>query len=412
MNYKLMYVGITHETAQVHERTYFAFNEEQKQTFSHLLTQRFAIKAFTIVTTCNRTEIYFESDRTTPYDVRALLIEYVEALHHVRLSTRAFLIFDRTIDTVNHLLHVANGLRSAVIGDKQIIQQVKASYLTALAQKNQGSLLERAFQAVFRSHKRVSKESLYRQGSTSTAYSSLKMIEAYFGKENTQHLKVLVVGAGEIAEDVLKYLPNFSFAQTFISNRTAQKATQLAQQYQIETYDWQAVEANSFTDFDVIITAVSHRKHLITQSPQDHRTRLWIDLAMPSNIATTIVDYHNQVYNIDEVANQVHSTSEAQLQAIPIVEQILQEELGEFIDWLKKDKIRAFLKSYKNHIKQTVLQTAPQTMSEETQQLELANYAEQLANKLVRKSAKTLFHLHSGALTGHQLTIINNAFGI
>ena len=407
-----MYVGITHETAQVHERTYYAFNEAQTQAFSDLLTQRFAIKAFTIVTTCNRTEIYFESDSTTPYDVRALLIQYVEALHQVRLSTRAFLIFDRTIDTVNHLLHVANGLRSAVIGDKQIIQQVKESYLTALAQKNQGSLLERAFQAVFRSHKRVSKESLYRHGSTSTAYSSLKMIEAHFGKEALPHLKVLIIGAGEIAEDVLKYLPKFRFSQTFISNRTAQKATRLAQQYQIATFDWSAVEANALADFDVIITAVSHRKHLITKSPQDHRTRLWIDLAMPSNVATAIADYHNKVYNIDEVANRVHTTSDAQLKAIPAVEQILKEELTGFIDWLKKDKIRAFLKSYKNHIKHTFLQTTPQTMVDTYQEAELTNYAEQMANKLVRKSAKTLFHLQSGELTSHQLTIINNAFGI
>ena len=412
MNYKLMYVGITHETAQVHERTYYAFNEAQKRAFSHVLTHRFTIKAFAIVTTCNRTEIYFESDCTTPYEVRQLLIEYVEMRHQVKLSASAFLIFDRTIDTVNHLLHVANGLRSAVIGDKQIIRQVKESYLTALAQKRQGSLLERAFQAVFRSHKRVSKESLYRQGATSTAYASLKMVETYFGKEALQHLKVLIVGAGEIAEDVLKYLPKFRFAQTLISNRTAYKATQLAEQYQINTFDWQKVEANALADFDVIITAVSHRKHLITQSPKDHRSRLWIDLAMPSNVDTSIADYHNQVYNIDEVANLVQATSEAQLKAIPIVEHILEEELTGLIEWLKKGKIRAFLKSYKNHIKHALLQTTTRPIADTDEEAERANYAEQIANRLVRKSAKILFGLQRGELTHRQLTIINNAFGI
>ena len=128
---------------------------------------------------------------------------------------------------MNHLLHVSNGLRSALIGDKQIITQVKAAYQHSLEQKNQGSLLERAFQAVFRSHKRIAIESLYQRGSTSTAYSSLKMVNEYFGKEEAKDLSILIVGAGEIAEDILKYLPKFHFRDAFLSNRTFEKASRL-----------------------------------------------------------------------------------------------------------------------------------------------------------------------------------------
>ncbi|MEM6831369.1 MAG: hypothetical protein AAF551_12715, partial [Bacteroidota bacterium] len=157
---KLMYIGVTYETATVEERACLSMDEAQKEELKETLRNHLSIKAFAIITTCNRTEIYFESATATPYEVQELLIAHVENRHQIKLSKNVFTTFDQSIDTVHHLLHVANGLRSAVIGDKQIIHQVKSSYLDALNQGNQGSLLERAFQAVFRSHKRVSSESL------------------------------------------------------------------------------------------------------------------------------------------------------------------------------------------------------------------------------------------------------------
>ena len=139
---------------------------------------------------------------------------------------------------------------------------------------------------------------------------------------------------------------------------------------------------------------------------------MWIDLAMPSNVDACISDHDNKIYNIDEVTARVNTINEAQLKAIPVVEEILKEELTVFIDWLKKDKIRAFLRSYKNHAKQTFLQIAPTALTQITDASELETYAEKFANKLARKSAKTLNHLSSGELTRQQLEIINSAFGI
>jgi len=246
MENKLMYIGITHETATVSERTNYTLTPNQKQDLIALLKEKLIIKGLTFINTCNRTEIYFESNVTSPYEVREVIIQYLEELHKTVLSRKVFLILDRTIDTVNHLLQVANGLRSAVVGDKQIINQVKESYHETLKNGYQGSLLERAFQAVFRSHKRIATESLYRRGSTSTAYSSLKLIEDYFGKKEMNELKVLIVGAGEIAEDILKYLPKFNFSRTLISNRTAIKADRLSKQYGIQTYDWSHIESGNF----------------------------------------------------------------------------------------------------------------------------------------------------------------------
>lgn len=382
-----MYVGVTHETAPVEERTLFALNQEQKDKLIQRLKLKLHLRSVVVITTCNRTEIYFESSFCSAYTVREELVSYVSAINNgCEISRDVICVHNHSIDTVNHLLHVANGLRSAVVGDKQIINQVKGAYLQALEQNNQGSLLERAFQAVFRSHKRIQSESHYQRGSTSTAYSALKTIEEDFGKGQVKNLKLLIVGAGEIAEDILTYLPKFQFGETYIANRTHEKAARLAKHHDIAVYDWHYVEANDFTDFDVIITAVSNRRHLVKKVESNGKRRLWIDLAMPSNIDASMADAFNCIYNIDEITSRVEATNLRQLEAIPVVEQIIKEELGIFMDWLKKDDLRVFLKSYKARAKQAFLNTLLRESKRSLSVRELENHAETLANKLVRKS--------------------------
>ncbi|MEO1254475.1 MAG: glutamyl-tRNA reductase, partial [Bacteroidota bacterium] len=355
MENKLMYVGITHETAYVNERAYFAFSELQKKTLITQLKSELPIHAITILSTCNRTEIYFESNSISPFPVLHMLIAIVQKTHRITIEDDLFQTYDNSIDTTNHLLHVANGLKSATVGDKQIITQVKQAYQEAIKQKNQGSLLERAFQAVFRSHKRITNESLYKQGSTSTAYSSLKMVESYFGKEEIKHKSVLIIGAGEIAQDLLMYLPKCQFWNVFIANRTAEKANKLAYKYQVNTYDWKYVKSNDFTSFDVVITAVSNQKYLVNQVENCDKKRLWIDLAMPCNINPLIKDAFNIVYNVDQVTTQIRSINDLQKKAIPKVEAIIADELTIFSDWLKQDEFRTILRRYKHQVKQKIL---------------------------------------------------------
>lgn len=385
-----MYLGVTHESSSIKDRSYFAFDKSQRKDLINWLKSRNRIDAICMVSTCNRMEIYFESSETTPLEVRDLLLSYVGNLHGIKPVRSLFQHFDHTIETVNHLVHVAQGLRSAVVGDKQIINQVKESYHEALRSKNQGSLLERSFQVVFRSHKRIFKETSYHQGSTSTAYSSLKLIESYFSPDKHSKLRILLIGAGEIAQDILKYLPKFDFRDICISNRTSGKSRALAEKHSISFYDWRNVECNKLEDFDVVISAVSNRKNLIKSAGNKAKRRLWIDLAMPSNISKAIADQQNKIYNIDEIASLVCETNELQLKAIPGVEKIIKDELEIYIEWLKKAKLRAFLKTHKHNLKKVFLESVARNTDHDLSTQELEYYAETLANKLVRKSVKAL----------------------
>ncbi len=386
-----MYLGVTHKSVSVEERSYFAFNKTQRAQFISWIKGKINIAAISMISTCNRTEIYFESSAVTPYQVSDLLLSYVENLHGVNLGlgTDIFQVLNRTDETVNHLMYVANGLRSAVIGDKQIINQVKESYHEALDNRNQGSLLERAFQAVFRSHKRIFKETAYLEGSTSTAYSSLKLAASFFEQPELSKRSVLVIGAGEIIQDVLQYLPKFDFGAVAIANRTTKKAAYLSDKYGIQLYDWEKVEMNDFGSFDVIISAVSNRKDLIKSTGISNKDRLWIDLAMPFNINKDISDSRNRLYNIDEITSLVSEISDMQLEAIPHVEEIIAQELSIYLDWLSKSESRFFLKNCKINSKNVYLNIVPKTMQQPLTSIELDKYADILANRLVRKLVDT-----------------------
>lgn len=336
MEHRLMYMGITHEIAHVSERSYCALNAHQKEELKRRAKTELPISGMLILITCNRTEIYFESSSPMPYLVREILIRYIQEIHQIKLKRSSFVLFDNTSDTVKHLLYVASGLKSAIIGDRQIITQLRNAYREAMANKQLGTLLERAFQSVFRSHKKIIKESLLQNGSTSAAYLSLKIIRDCFQKQYVKNKNVLLIGAGDMTRDVLKYIKKFELVNVYISNRTEEKASQLANEFKIKTYDWQRVIKNDIESFDAVVSAVSHQKHLIHRIKTYDKKRIWIDLAVPCNIDKSIANRFNIIYDIDDIGKRINDANKLQSRAIPTVKSIIREELNTYLSWLNK----------------------------------------------------------------------------
>lgn len=389
-NHTLRYVGITHETARVAIRERFVLSKIAREQLRDSIMDRFSVRGVLVLSTCNRTEIYFESDRVAPNKIRDHLISFVDNGGTEPSVSSAFILTDDSLESASFLLEVANGLKSAVVGDKQIISQVKEAYHAALRRGDQGSVLERACQAVFRSHKRIANESLYRSGSTSTAYRALKLVQHHYGSETLARKKLLVVGAGEIAKDVLSYTSKFSFGQVFVSNRTELKARQLASQFNAEVCPWPTVAANTLEEFDIIIAAVGNRRHLIKEAVNDSRERIYIDLAIPVNIAPALDSTSCKLYNIDDIAGPIHQVIKQQEKALAEARQIIGEELDVFTQWLERGETRSFLRAYKEKAKQVILDSFPLRMKSNLPAGQLEQLAESLANKMIKRPAVAL----------------------
>ncbi len=380
----LRYIGISHYTASVKQREAFHIAEEDKADFIKRLKELYPdINGLLLLATCNRTELYFESVRTTTREVLDYFISYSSG-DIAKPCPSLFSKSDHTLDSVRHLVEVSTGLRSKVLGDAEIIYQIKKAYHNSREMGAQGSLLERAMQTVFKSHKRVMNETHFRDGTTSAAYKALKTIETFYGKQDSLHKKILIIGAGDIVKQLFKYKGKFGYDQVYVSNRTMEKAAYLSKKHGSFTYPWEKVLQNDFEDFDVIIGAAGNCHHLVHNLTDDIRTRLLIDLGLPSTIHPQLATRPEvSLYDLDTISSELENNRELRLRAISAVQSITKEEVASFSTWFAERPLRKLLAQYKILVRNQVKDHLPDSKDSLSQSL-----ADLVTARVVRTIAK------------------------
>jgi len=347
MSKTLRFIGISHKTASVSKREEYHISDGEKKSLTELIRNTFPdIVGLFLLTTCNRTELYVESAETTSLELLTFLVKYKG--RNLSIDKNLFDISNSTEDTVRHLLEVSSGLASSIVGDAEIIHQIRKAHQLSIANQLQGSILERAMQTVFKSHKRISNETEFRDGTTSVAYKSLKMVSDTFGKDRRQSKKILFIGAGDIVQQLFKYNSKFDYNDIYISNRTEEKAILLAKRYGCKVYPWEKVVQNEFNGFDVLISAASNCHRLINNIANEYRKLLLIDLALPSNINKELIQQNNvTLYDLDTISVGLENTRERRNASIGKVDQIISEELLAFSNWYMEAPLRVFLTKHK-----------------------------------------------------------------
>ncbi|WP_242117198.1 glutamyl-tRNA reductase [Aestuariivivens sediminicola] len=376
---ELKYFGVSHKTASVTQRELFHLSENEKEQLVGLICRHFSdVSGLLILATCNRTEIYFESSKTKASEI---LNFFVNFKGQPKQAQEVFVHFNDTESTVKHLLQVSSGLESLVLGDAEIIHQIKKAYQFSMQTKLQGSLLERALQTVFKTHKRISNETNFRDGTTSVAYKALKAIRDFYGKNEAKSKKILFIGAGDIVKQLFKYNSKFNFKNIHLSNRSISKANILAQRNSVEIYPWNNVMQNEFDDFDVIISAVSNCQHIVKNISNTEKNILLIDLGVPSNIDQKLADKANiAYYNLDTISSELHETKAKRLEALKYINVILNEEMELLNEWIKTAPVRKAIIEYKKKV----------SIKIKNQLLHDKNYSEEKAKELTNDAIKKL----------------------
>ena len=307
-------ISLSHKNADLLVRQRISINKNEQEAFISFLKQHVEIKGLIIFSTCNRFEIYYEGEDINPYDIILGLGKYKHLEIDADYMDR-FVVFITPDEVAHHLASVALGLQSAIWGDKEVIGQLKSAYQFSLSNKLQGSLLERTIQTVFRIHKQVVNSTDLKRSSESWSYLSLKTIAKHLPVRESG---LLLVGAGNIIQETIKYLPKFHFKKTGIINRTNEKAKIIADQHHLEYLNWYDIN-KSITDFDAVIFGISSDKAIIQKNdiaPLPKKHKVWIDLGMPSNIDPDIkqlplielynLDYFNSIIgsNISDIVSQ------------------------------------------------------------------------------------------------------------
>ena len=382
------YLSISHHTAPVSRRERFHLDEAEKERLTNALRKTYTdLNSLLILVTCNRTELYFETEYTRAVQVRDFFLSW--KLGKVSSEDQVdFRISDYTDDTVRHLLSVAAGLKSSVLGDAEIIHQIKKAYHQSLELHLQGSLLERCIQTLFRSHKRISNETGFRDGTTSTAYKALKLIGDTFGSEASKK-RILFVGAGDIVRQLFKYNTKFGYSNIYITNRTEARAQKLADMFKVHFWSWDTLLANDLSGFDVIISAASHSPSLISGGiSKDHKILL-VDLAVPGNMASTLRNQPNVVLeDLDSIGALLQQNRDNRTAATERVREIVEEEWGGYLEWYRMQPFRSLMASRKEKVLKQLNRIGMREGNSEAQ-------ISELANRIMRKVLKQRVALHN-----------------
>ena len=333
----ILVVGLNHRTAPVELREKLALAGDGLQAALAHLRQLPAIYESAILSTCNRLEVY--AHVADADDGWQQLEKFLAQLHTISLfELRPSLYYYVGDEAVNHLLHVASGLDSMILGEPQILGQVNTAFADAHQAGNTGPILARLFAQAIHGGKRARTETDISRHTTSVSHAAVRLAQQHFPDLSQSH--VLIVGAGEMAALAANALTKYHAQSLTFINRTCERAQVLADEIGGVVMQWQELqEALGMTDIVISSTGAPHtvidRQVLAEVLPQRNaRPLLMIDIAVPRDIDEDVDDLPTVTrYDIDDL-NRVLDVNLAQRQAsVGAVEHIIGLELSQFMAW-------------------------------------------------------------------------------
>jgi glutamyl-tRNA reductase len=331
-------IGCNHLTAPVELRERVAFTPEQALHAAGELRRRGILEEAVVVSTCNRSELY-----GVPTEAQSAVTEAMEdfltAYHRISRAE----IEGRTYrwvgpDAVRHLFRVASGLDSMLLGEAEILGQLRAAYGQALESGSTGPVLNRAFQGALEVGKRVRAETEVGARPMSVAFAGVKLAERVFG--NLKGRAALIVGAGGVAEQVVEHLRNRGIGTLRVVNRSQERAAELAARVEGEAVAWESLD-RVLSQPDIIVTSVGSAGPVLTRemleralAARSGRPIFAVDLGVPRNVAPEAAGLYNlYLYNIDDLGEIVEQNKRAREAEIPRAEAIITEHLAKFEGW-------------------------------------------------------------------------------
>jgi glutamyl-tRNA reductase len=400
-------LSLSHQNAPLAIRERLYLDDQACDRLALSLHEVLGIEEVLVLSTCNRTEIYYLDAGNSPEQVIHLLCmekgvfpttDYLGYFDEIKNGTEA----------ARHLFEVSMGLHSTVIGDLQISNQVKQAYSRSARLKLAGPVIHRLLHTIFHCNKRVQQETAYRDGAASVSYAAADLAKSLVSFH--QSPSILVVGAGEMGADVARNLAAGNFSRMALMNRTGAKAEALAEEIGAETVDFSRLR-EVLREFDMVVTAVHGDNPVILKSdlqPQEGlKQKFLIDLSVPRGIARDVDQVRGVIlYDIDEIRERTEETVARRREEAPRVRAIIEEEMAGFANWSAELSISPTI----NRLKEAL---------ETIRQEELTRYlkhADEMQSKLVDQVTKSMMNkiiklpvlqLKAACKRGEQETLID-----
>jgi glutamyl-tRNA reductase len=412
-------IGISYKTSSLEVREQFSLSKEEIIPYSELLQKETDISDIVVLSTCNRTEIYFSQDE---YDFHLAAKMVYKALKQFKgvenKHWHSFYSYANS-EAVKHLFEVASGIDSMIIGEDQIIGQIKDAYVFCTEAALTDAVLMRLFQKSFEASKRVRTETTIKMGSTSVSSAAVQKCSTLF--ENLTGKRVLMIGAGETGSLVLQSLLKNGVPKITVTNRTEEKARKLAARHNCTVLPFDQVPNHLYL-YDIVIVATASNVPLVTlemvkQSLNERKDnhQVYIDISVPRNIEKNVEELESvQLFTIDDLKEIVNTNMDKRKECIGSANIIIDEIVEEFTEWLASRALRPAIKSITyNLLKVTKNELSGYNkVSSEEMQMAINDFSKHLTQKYTRLFIKNLKEITANGKNTDSLKIVNELFSI
>ena len=382
--------GINHKTAPVEIREKVAFAPEKLQDALKELSRTADIHEVAIVSTCNRTELYYGSESADSQPI----IDWFRQYHHLDADDVDPYIYTHSDNqAVQHILRVASGLDSLVLGEPQILGQIKDAYTTASEAGTIGRQLNRLFQHTFLVAKQVRTDTAIGASPVSVAFAAVNLAKQIFA-DLSEHT-ALLIGAGDTVELVARHLNDQKIKNIIVANRTVERAHVLAEQFDGEAIAL-ADMPQRLVDADIIISSTASQLPILGKGAVEralkerkHRPMFMVDIAVPRDIEPEVNSLNDvYLYTVDDLQEVIEEGLQSRQEAAQQAEEIIQQQVNHFMGWLRSldavNTIRA-VREQAEAVRDDVLDYAQR-------QLATGKDPEQVLNELARTLTNKLVH--------------------
>jgi len=344
MSEQLIVIGWSHKNAPVKFRDKLFLSKDEIQCLVKEAVQPDFIQELTILSTCNRTEFYFISSDT------GSLINWVKDKYNSILKRNIDFAdgepyTQQGSETIKHLFRVASGMESMMLGENQILSQVKTAHEHLLMSSGKTPLLNQLFRDAVSCGKAVRTDTDLCRGAVSISLAAVELAKRIYSSFQKQ--KILLVGAGESAELTAKHFQENGAAQFVIVNRSEERGKRLAEKFSAEYAELSEIP-ELLKQVDIVVAATHSKEYLLTSqqvnqalSARQYKNLLMIDISTPRNIDTEIHKIQEVfLYDIDHLENVISENLEKRKGEIPTAELIIQEHSKKFMSWFKSLKVK------------------------------------------------------------------------
>ncbi|WP_441003553.1 glutamyl-tRNA reductase [Pseudocolwellia agarivorans] len=392
-------VGINHKTAPVSVREKISFNPDALSTALQSMLNTVKCKEAVILSTCNRTELYLVQDEALDI-TQERLINWLEQYHNVPASTiLPSLYVHQGQQAVNHMMRVACGLDSLVLGEPQILGQMKQAYGQAKAAGSMALVMDRLFQRTFGVAKQVRTETEIGASAVSVAFASVNLAKHIFA--NLEKVRVLLVGAGETIELVAKHLYENKVGKITVANRTIARAEVMAEKFGGKAITLAQIPEQMIHS-DIVITSTGSTLPLIGKgmvegalAKRKHQPIFMVDLAVPRDIEEQVADLEDVfLYTVDDLQSIIAKNMENRRKAAVEAESIVNTQANSFMSWLRglntQDTVVSYRKQCLEERDQLLKRALLQLEGDKDPAAVVAELATKLTNKFMHAPTSAL----------------------